>query len=190
MQTIQADISVGIEDFSICEKGEFFGYNIDHMSGLQVCFDAIVCLEEKHKWCKYSQAKMGRVTHIKMPVEIFIGKNEGDQVEFAVNGTKIIAKCSQTKYKFRSSNFSQALLIASESFGGVSSSKIFSSRVRKFTQYAMLIAIHTRLSRSMKMPTSEPHKFRYATGYISQCKKQLSLPPGRSSYEKDIDKSE
>lgn len=179
-----ADIFIIPNCLQICEDHGIYGYDIDNVQGLQVCFEGWITSDECENWCRHGCKLLGgKKFSDKFPIELFIGKKEGDVVELLINDKKINVTCRQQPYRYGNQNFEDMMYTVTQSFGGVCAPTYFNPPLSERSQRAMILVAHERYTRSLNLPTKEPMDFKYASNYIDQCKSDSLRKPYLSLIE-------
>lgn len=151
-----------IEDYSlrVCNDHGLQRYDVDNISGAQVCFMATLWNDECDNWlessyidpdCKYISGYI--------PIELFMGKHEGDIVKLLIRGKKCYLKCCQQDKSNK--NFEDALYEVSQSFNGVSPASNFDPALLESDQQLMIVAYHEKYAKSLDLSVKDPTTFRY-----------------------------
>ena len=98
-ETFYADIFMYPSSLQVCEDSGFYGHNVQNATGLQVCFQSWIISDDCENWINDPYSKIGRFSD-RIPVSLFMGKREGDQVELQINGHKMIVTLAQSKYRY------------------------------------------------------------------------------------------
>ena len=88
-ETLYGDIFVVPSYIIVCDdqrklQNMLQYYNIKNLKGPQVCFEMCIANNECTNWNAYIYEKIGFITSW-MPIELFIGKREGDKIELLIN---------------------------------------------------------------------------------------------------------
>ncbi|XWV26617.1 putative orfan [Tupanvirus soda lake] len=173
-ETLYGDIFIVPNSLQVCDNTGSYAYTVENTKGLQVCFEGWMTNEECKNWSAHHYEKFdGAVVSDRFPVELFMGKREGDIVEMVISGKKCALRCAQLPYRYGSNGtvkFEDLLYDLTQSFGGVCSQTYFAPPLHERSQHAMLLANHERYARSIGRDSVEPTKFRYVDSYIKQCK--------------------
>ena len=160
-KTLYADIFMYPNSLQVCEDSGFYGHNVQNATGLQVCFQSWIISDDCSNWGSDSHPEVGRFSD-RIPVSLFMGKREGDQVELEINGYKIIVTLSQLKYKYACyGKFEDSLYDLTKSFGGICSEKYFTHSLEEKSQAKMLYENHKAYSQSLGFEVVKPESFRY-----------------------------
>ena len=161
-EIIRGDIFIVPNSLQICDDHGSYGYNVQDVTGLQVCFEAWMTNDECENWsCHYYDKFNKKRISDRMPVELFIGKREGDTVEVTINGIKAILTCAQKSYRYSSDSFENLMYHLTQSFGGLVDASYFSPPLTNESQRAMIIANHERYARSLGFGPKNPETFRH-----------------------------
>jgi hypothetical protein len=174
---LYGDIFVIPNALHICDNydnGYPFGYTMDNYNGLQVCLTGWLTNAECENWCTCSYKKLGeKWLSDKFPIELFMGKREGDIVKINFKNMELVLTCKQLPYRCSNNGttkFEDALYDLTKSFGGAcDNANYWNPPLSKISQCAMMIAAHERYARSLGLPLVEPSKFRYAATDIKLC---------------------
>ena len=160
-ETLYADIFMYPNSLQVCEDFGLYGYNVQNTTGLQVCFESWITDSECDNWGRHKHPKVGSFSD-RIPVSLFLGKREGDQVELQINGYKIIVTLAQSKYRYaRYGKFEDLLYDLTQSFGGICSSSYFTPTLDKKSQVNILYENHKAYSQSLGFDVINPEQFRY-----------------------------
>lgn len=154
---------------AITNSGEF-GYDASNVGGLQVCFEGRIRGDLlDHRIIRSS----------KFPVELFMGKKEGDRAELKMFGKKVVVRCLQAEYKYNSEGIFEYLLYhLTKSFEGVCDPSCFSPPLPKYIQMTMMVANHQRYARSVGMRPCEPGSFNHSDLYFAEFRKECAPASG------------
>lgn len=145
-------------------------HNMDDL-GLQVCFEACIVYDDFKNLNNNVYNVWGRSLSRMMPIEIFIGKKEGDTIKLDIDYKEIIVTCAQLKYQYADhGNFETTLYNLTKSFYNLNDENNYKQALSKRSQMALILATHEKYARSIGFEPTEPTKFRYARNYINQCK--------------------
>lgn len=164
-EVLYADIFMYPNSLQVCEDFGMYGYVVQNSKGLQVCFESWITNSECENWGRHGHPKVGRFSD-RIPVELFMGKREGDQVELVINGFTVIVTLAQEKYRYHSyGKFENLLYDLTKSFGGICDKKYFTPELSEKEQANMLYANHENYCRSLGFEIVEWSKFRYYRQY-------------------------
>ena len=164
------DIFIVPNSLNICEDHGEYSYSVDNCVGLQVCLQGWLTNDACDNWCSHYYEKFhDKRVNERFPVELFMGKREGDTVELSIGSIKMILTCRQLPYRYGNIKFEDRLYDLTQSFGGICCEKYFNPPLHKRSQQSMIIANHERYARSLGLPSIEPTKFRYVEGFTKQC---------------------
>ena len=115
--------------FSICDhisnhSSSNYGYVYDCMPdrGLQVCFEALIKVNVNDALSLtddyYIDHPLGKRISRWLPVELFLGKREGEHVDVMINDKPVTFICAQLKYG-DAKPFEERLYEHTKSFGGI-----------------------------------------------------------------------
>ena len=182
MNPIYADIfivpnPIGVYDFKTNAIFCFPSHSIRDL-GLQVCFEAVIIYDDYKNINAHVYGMTGKSCTQIVPIELFLGKKEGDIVKLVIDSNEVIVTCDQLKYKYANQgSFETTLYELTKSFYNLNDEKNYQPALSKRTQMALLIVTHERYARSVGFEPIEPTKFRYASNYIDQCKiDALAIP--------------
>jgi hypothetical protein len=145
-----------------------YGYDVDDVSGPQVCFYGWITDSECDDWTRAARKGFARSITDVFPVELFMGKKEGDTVALTIFNKKIVVTCSQTAHEYAEyGNFEMCLFELTKSFGGMQRPNYFKPDLAIRSQMAFFIRNHERYARSLDMKPSEPHNFRHVNEYAA-----------------------
>lgn len=167
---LYGDIFVIPNSLQICDDNGLYGYAVEDVNGLQVCFEGWITNDECDNWSCHHYDKIGDNFSNKIPVELFMGKKEGDTVNMTIHGKQVVVTCRQKEYRYSKNAFENVLYNLTKSFGGVCASSYFSPPLCERSQMAMILSTHEKYARSLNMPIVEPNTFNYSKSYINQCK--------------------
>ena len=170
IEILRGDIFIVPNSLSIYDNVDLECYDTENIQGLQVCFQAWITNDECENWCRHSYDKFGLNISEHFPVELFLGKREGDEVDLMIKGKSVVVTCRQQKYKYGSDSFENILYHLTKSFGGVCSSKHFNPPLSCRSQLAMYVVNHERFARSHGFEIVEPIHFNCRICYSEQCK--------------------
>lgn len=155
----------------ICQDSGIYCYDVENITGLQVCFESCINSDECKNWGRYGHPEIGKFREL-MPVKLFMGKKEGDTVELLIKGKKIIVTIDQLNSKyFRYGAFHDFLYDMTKSFGGIYSSHYFTPPLCEKRQCEMLINNHKLYSESIGYEIVQPNDFRYNNEYLKYQKR-------------------
>jgi hypothetical protein len=170
----RGDIFIVPNSLQICDDHGTYGYTVDNCKGLQVCFIGWLTNDQCENWADHSYEKFGNIKlSNKFPMELFMGKCEGDTIELSVKGIKMVLTCRQQPYRYGNNGktkFEEILYDLTKSFGGVCNKNYFDPPLLEGSQCIMIIANHERYARSLEFPSIEPANFRFADVYIKSMK--------------------
>ena len=138
-------------------QGEYH-YDVQDIKGPQVCFRGCIISDDYKNWSSYYHKKIGKISDW-FPVELFMGKKEGDLVELTIHNKYVILTCLQKPYASGSITFENTLYNTSQSFAGIYYPKDFQKPITKEYQELMLITNHIKYSRSHNFEIT--HTFRF-----------------------------
>ncbi|XWV25356.1 putative ORFan [Tupanvirus deep ocean] len=177
-ETLYGDIFIIPNSLQIHNDTGTYTYTVDNFKGLQVCFEGWITNSECENWIRHGYSKLnGDYISEYFPVELFMGKREGDTVEIVIFGKKCVLRCAQLPYRYSGNGtikFEDMLYDLTQSFGGVCSPSYFTPPLSETMQRAMLIVNHERYARSINKDSIDPVKFRYYNNCNEQCKKDTS----------------
>jgi hypothetical protein len=175
-EPIRAHICIVPNSLSVRDEHEC----VSDMTGLgfQVCFQSYISNDDCENFANHTHPKVGRMSEY-IPVVLFYGKKEGDEVELTINGVKIIVTCNQLETKW-TERFEDAMYDRTQSFGGVYNDK----NCPRILQYSMMIVTHFEYAKSIGRPFVEPTGFRYASSYQELCKEECQKTPHMSYLER------
>lgn len=114
-------------------------------------------------------------------------KREGDSVEFASSGIKIVVNCVQTKYRYANNgNFEDLLYNLTQSFGGCCDEAYYKPPLSKRSQLAFFVTNHERYARSIGQELKDPTSFRFASCYVDQCREDSVKTPYMTLIERFV----
>lgn len=182
---LKGDIFIVPTSLNICDdrRNDQYGYDITNIYGLQVCFEGIITSPECDNWSCHQHPKLENKITSRFPVELFMGKKEGDTIEFIINNIKINVTCNQLNYKYNMNTFENVLYDLTQSFGGVCSAQYYKPLLTERSQMYLLIANHEKYSRSIAKEPKEPNTFKYSKNYIDNCKTESQKKPFLSFIE-------
>jgi hypothetical protein len=185
-KTLYGDIFIVPNSLQVCDFYKFddYGYDVENVSGLQVCFEGWIINDECKNWSRYCYKEF-ESSHIcdRFPVKLFMGKHEGDTVEVTIRGRKVVLFCLQTPHRYGERKFEEVLYDLTQSFGGICAPCYYKPPLCENSQYAILLANHEKYSRSMGFQIKEPTCFRYLTDYTEKCNSEAI----KKSYISDIE---
>lgn len=178
-QFVYGDISIIRSYVTICNENGWLSYDMKNITGLQVCFSCSIKYVDQKSDIK-DDATKEIVENIRwMPMELFMGKREGDKVEINIKNIHLIVTCTQQNM-YEKTKFEEILHMTTQSFGGVTSPSSYEPPLCERSQCAMILANHEKYSRSLKIPTSDLDMFKFIECYFEQSKKDIK------NYEKRI----
>ena len=178
-EPLVGDIFIVPNSLQICDDHGDYCYSVNNCKGLQVCLNGWLTNDKCDNWCSHCYEKFGgKSVRDKFPVELFMGKREGDTIEVSVDDIKMILTCRQLPYRYSNGGtikFEDRLYDLTQSFGGVCREKYFNPPLHERSQRSMIIANHERYARLLGLPLIEPTKFRYIEGFTNQCREDSNL---------------
>lgn len=165
---LHGNIYIIPNSLQICDSVGEYPHDVENVRGPQVCFRGRITSEECDNWC-WQRRKEFAYEYIKdlFPVEMFMGKREGDTVELTLKGRKVVLKCLQLPCEYGRKKFEELLYDLTQSFGGVCPDFIFEPPLSRDTQRVMFIANHKKYCESMGFEIKEPMDFRYYKTYTN-----------------------
>ena len=132
----------------------------DLSEGPRACFEGWICNDECANWARHSYPRLTTKINDRFPVDLFMGKREGDVVEFLLGGKNVRLRCSQLNHRYANyGNFQDVMYNLTQSFGGIYQDAGID--LTKEQQRELLIDNHIHYARSIDKPLVNPSKFRY-----------------------------
>lgn len=189
MEAIKADICVyQINSVTVRCHTEEFGYDCLNVTGNQVCFTSRIYSDGKKSgpWSDERSNPLGFRVREHMPVCLFYGKKEGDEVELKFKDKhgqvrNVTVKLNQNR--FSKKTFEEALYERTPNFGGICS-PCRDNNLSRLKQCCFVIAAHEQYAESIGKPTIEPHEFRNSIDWITYCKEESEKQPRLSALDK------
>ena len=142
-----------------------FKYDVQNIKGPRVCLRGQIIDDDYNNLTNYHCEKIGKKISDKFPLDLFMGKKEGDTIELMINSKYIILTCSQKK-SFEDANktkpFEDLLYDLTQTFGGVCPETSFKPPFSKYKQKLMLIENHENYARSHNFAILDPETFKFA----------------------------
>lgn len=186
MEPIKAYISVLQQPVSVRHDSDRGCYNCLNTTGHQVCFECSIYNDDKDKtrtWSNSLRNPLGNTISSFLPICLFYGKKEGDEVELKFKDKhdvvrNVVVKLNQTPGKFE-----EVLYERISGFGGLydPSNENDPSRM---TQYCFIITAHNQYAHSIGKRTIDPCEFRFSLNWITCCKTESEKQPKLSYGDK------
>ena len=142
-----------VEAVDVCDN-----YSVQNVENQQVCFNGFITNKQTNNWSDGTHPKL-KPFNCYYPIELFIGKKEGDVVELQIQGYKIMATCKQLPYT--NQTFEQTLHKLTQSFGGVCTPGLFGVTLSKKEQRQMIIDAHVKYAQSVGLKCQDPKTFQF-----------------------------
>lgn len=178
MEVIEAKICLVPNSPILLEKKpkDNYGYAIDNVTGPQLCVQVVIWNEKCNNFsCHYDEYdKTRKSIGDYIPLEVLLGKKEGETVDLIFDGKIIRVTLCQLECKWNNEGeFEKTLYERTKSFGGICyGSTCFKINFSRITQVAFMIAAHVKCAMCYDFPVIEPSEFRCSSGYIEECKAQ------------------
>lgn len=133
---LYGNISIIPNFLKICNN-----YDVNDISGTQVCFQGYISSSDCDNWSGYYYKKIGKMTSL-FPMELFVNKKEGDIISLSINDVQVILTCAQKMSKYNNDTFEYTLYTTSTLFDNILLSNNF-----HFSHILMVVDIHIKHAR-------------------------------------------